>query len=346
MIDNIVLFSAESLRYDFCPDLEGLKFKCIASSTHTGTSLSTMITGLNPRRHLAYDFRNSIPEPIKTIFDLPGYNTYFITHEGSAIPYVIRQKKSVKTIEEVEEPFIVVDEGVVSHFPYRWEYRDRDDDFLKEVIAGKRNIIKEYQYGINNLIIRYKNLISSLKERNLLENTLIIFCGDHGELLGEHGFFGHCKPVSPELVYVPLILYNPKFKSRNMNMLARQVDILPTVLKSLGIEENEMLEGIDLLNPDNETAELVGYNEVKLYQKVGGYKASSVWTASGGYIEEEGMLTRDSRRVMPYNQKYRWVKGTRVEGKIIRGEVEEIYNAKRQLELFKKDKWKGVIRWF
>jgi arylsulfatase A-like enzyme len=43
------------------------------------------------------------------------------------------------------------------------------------------------------------------KLRGILDDSLVIFTSDHGELLGEYnGLYHHQTPVVPELVYVPL----------------------------------------------------------------------------------------------------------------------------------------------
>jgi arylsulfatase len=40
-------------------------------------------------------------------------------------------------------------------------------------------------------------MLDVLERRGLLENTLLIFTSDHGEMLGEHGMSGKCKPHDP-----------------------------------------------------------------------------------------------------------------------------------------------------
>ncbi|MCA9980938.1 MAG: sulfatase, partial [Anaerolineales bacterium] len=52
-------------------------------------------------------------------------------------------------------------------------------------------------------------LWAALAERQNRTNTLTIVVGDHGDGLGEHGFFGHAFTAYQELVHVPLLLHWP-----------------------------------------------------------------------------------------------------------------------------------------
>jgi uncharacterized sulfatase len=52
-------------------------------------------------------------------------------------------------------------------------------------------------------------LFGILRERENAENTLTIVVSDHGDGLGEHGYFGHAFVAYQELVHVPLILHWP-----------------------------------------------------------------------------------------------------------------------------------------
>ncbi len=53
------------------------------------------------------------------------------------------------------------------------------------------------------------DLFSLLRERARSEETLTILVSDHGQGLGEHGFFGHSFVAYQELVHVPLVIHWP-----------------------------------------------------------------------------------------------------------------------------------------
>lgn len=52
-------------------------------------------------------------------------------------------------------------------------------------------------------------LLATLEQRTNRDNTLVIFVGDHGDGLGEHGYVGHAFNAYQELVHVPLIMRWP-----------------------------------------------------------------------------------------------------------------------------------------
>lgn len=49
-------------------------------------------------------------------------------------------------------------------------------------------------------------LITSLRERGLMENTIIIIMSDHGELFDEHGLRAHANSLYREVIQVPLVI--------------------------------------------------------------------------------------------------------------------------------------------
>ena len=72
--------------------------------------------------------------------------------------------------------------------------------------------------------------IDELKKRGELENTIIVFCSDHGEMLGDHGFNGKGKPYSAS-VGVPLFISGPGIKKNLVNSKpVATLDISATLL--------------------------------------------------------------------------------------------------------------------
>lgn len=83
-------------------------------------------------------------------------------------------------------------------------------------------------------------LRGELESRGLLDNTVVIVVGDHGEGLFEHGYIGHNAQVFEESARVPLIVSLPK-EMRAGNPPARVAalvdltDIAPTILDIFGL---------------------------------------------------------------------------------------------------------------
>ncbi|MFT7228147.1 MAG: hypothetical protein ACI8PW_000732 [Methylophilaceae bacterium] len=107
-----------------------------------------------------------------------------------------------------------------------------------------------YRNNYNNGILQADEMVRAifkdLKDKGMLDNSLVIISADHGEYLGEYNRFHHgqepYEPVSriPLLVYDPL---NPKYPDRQ---LSSQVDIAPTFLYAIGAKIPSNWQGIPL----------------------------------------------------------------------------------------------------
>ena len=90
-------------------------------------------------------------------------------------------------------------------------------------------------------------LFDYLEENNLTDETSIIFTGDHGESLGEHGESTHGYFAYNSTIWVPLIISSPGIKSAKVTQEVSHIDIFPTVCDILGIEKPSFLQGVSLL---------------------------------------------------------------------------------------------------
>jgi len=78
-------------------------------------------------------------------------------------------------------------------------------------------------------------VIDHLEARGLLESTLIVIAGDHGESLGDHGEESHGIFVYQAALRVPLIVRGPGVTPRRVRTVARLVDVMPTILDLFGV---------------------------------------------------------------------------------------------------------------
>ncbi len=91
-------------------------------------------------------------------------------------------------------------------------------------------------------------LLDSLRAAGLLENSVIAVVADHGEQLGEGGYyFGHWD-VLDQTAHVPMLLVasDGRYAGRVVPDTVGSVDLMPTVLAWLGVEAPPGLDGIDL----------------------------------------------------------------------------------------------------
>lgn len=73
-------------------------------------------------------------------------------------------------------------------------------------------------------------VISALRDSHLLNNTVVIFTADHGELAMEHRQF-YKMSMFEGSSHVPLMIMGPGLKSGlQVNQLVSLVDLFPTIL--------------------------------------------------------------------------------------------------------------------
>ena len=103
-----------------------------------------------------------------------------------------------------------------------------------------------YWGSVSLLDAQVGRIIRCLEEEGELENTLIIFTSDHGELMGQHGLWQKFQAYE-EALRVPLVMRVPWSIGgiRNQENVSL-IDIAPTILSVAGANAPQEYEGIDL----------------------------------------------------------------------------------------------------
>lgn len=99
-----------------------------------------------------------------------------------------------------------------------------------------RHMIALYDGEVKQTDNDLGEMLKALKDKNLLDNSVVIIMGDHGEQFYEHGHTSH-QGVYEELIHIPLTISVPEARlgGRVIDSLVSQVDILPTILDYLEI---------------------------------------------------------------------------------------------------------------
>jgi len=112
-------------------------------------------------------------------------------------------------------------------------------------------------------------LLATLRELRLWDNTLVVLTADHGEGLGEHGEMTHSMQIYDTTQRVPLILRYPGVRAGVVERPVSLTDIAPTVLKLLGLEPGADLDGVSLVGPP--PGERLIYLETLVGRLLGGW---------------------------------------------------------------------------
>ena len=154
------------------------------------------------------------------------------------------------------EPFFLWNHYLDTHGPYEppGEYATL---YTKQELSG-REAQSLYQRAIDNpdsitadeqelLIdlydaeIRYNDaqigaFLDALRERELLEESLVIVTADHGDAFNEHGYYEHPRYLHAELTHVPLFVRIPSGTQNVVDAPASTLDIVATIESVVGTQ--------------------------------------------------------------------------------------------------------------
>ncbi len=132
----------------------------------------------------------------------------------------------------------------------RFAHNDPDGyDITRMTDRDKREVIAAYYAMVELIDKQFGRMVAALEETGQLENTLVIFMSDHGEMLGDHGLFLKGPHFYDEAVRVPLIFsWKDRFAAGlRADCLMELIDIAPTLLEAAGIEVPDYIQGRSLM---------------------------------------------------------------------------------------------------
>ena len=132
--------------------------------------------------------------------------------------------------------------------PYLNEFNYATVDLKKDIQLIKNRYIN----SCNHLDSQFDLVLKYLGEHSLLDSTIVIITGDHGEEFMEKGRWGHNSAYSEEQTLVPMVLWVPGVSPRKVEKITSHLDIPATVLNILGVENppSDYSLGMDMLGND------------------------------------------------------------------------------------------------
>ncbi len=106
-----------------------------------------------------------------------------------------------------------------------------------DVAETRRPAREMYDAGVAYTDALLGRVVAALRRRGSLERTLLVVLADHGELLGEHGEFGHGLSIFQPTMHVPLLVRLPGVvKSARVAAPVSTAAVFATVLEALSID--------------------------------------------------------------------------------------------------------------
>lgn len=128
-------------------------------------------------------------------------------------------------------------------------------DFYKQNLTGKelaewkfQRYMRDYAKTLKSLDDNVGRVLDYLKEKGLLDNTLVVYTSDQGFYMGEHGWFDK-RFMYEESMHTPLIMRLPKGLDcrGDITELVQNIDYAPTFLELAGVEVPQDIHGASML---------------------------------------------------------------------------------------------------
>ncbi|KAA9398353.1 DUF229 domain-containing protein [Haloarcula sp. CBA1130] len=164
-------------------------------------------------------------------------------------------ERSLAWIDSVDDgPFFCWNHYMDVHGPYQppaehqrrfhgESVEDRDlHQLYKRSVSDPKSITDEEHRILSDFYdgeIRYTDemlaaFLDSLAQRDLLDDSVVIITGDHGDGFAENGYYAHPRTLDDELLRVPLIVLGLDEQPARVSVPTSTLDIVPTILSVLG----------------------------------------------------------------------------------------------------------------
>lgn len=120
----------------------------------------------------------------------------------------------------------------------RWHRRFSSPSHRQQSIKGYYRLVT----GIDSAV---GLMLRALERSGRLDNTIIVYTGDNGMFLGEHGFAGKWL-MHEESIRIPMLFAGPGIESQVRDDMVLSNDMAPTLLALAGLDPLDSMEGRNL----------------------------------------------------------------------------------------------------
>ena len=178
-------------------------------------------------------------------YDVTGYESTFMELGGAPDDPVY--EKTYDTPISSSWDFSLDDDSVPDALRI---YRDHWGLFTG--MYHDEEVWKDYQDYYFNCIQDNDNhmmeILNYLIDNDMMENTIIVYTADHGEMHGSHGLKGKGGFMYENNIHVPLVIVHPDYEGgKRVPALTSHLDLAPTLVDLAGIPDDEkaaLMEGL------------------------------------------------------------------------------------------------------
>lgn len=136
----------------------------------------------------------------------------------------------------------------------------------KQADAASVGFLQYYAYMISMVDRHILNVLTTLEEAGLRENTIVVFASDHGEFGAAHGMqIEKWHGAYQEVVHVPFLISSPIYNAATdapvaLDAQTSHIDLLPTLLAMTGAQAEQIELARRNLSKTHKAAPLPGAN--------------------------------------------------------------------------------------
>ena len=177
------------------------------------------------------------------------YLSFLKPHAGHNVPAGYEDQYDVRDVEYAKQPSWEEDR---SPHALGINRREMYINFWRKATEEQwRQMTLRYRANCTWIDDMFGRAMEALKRKGVLDNALIVYCSDHGEMLGERFYRFNKYCLYESSVRVPLILSGSAvpetLQGRTDHRPAELVDLYPTILEAAGIETGARTVGLNLM---------------------------------------------------------------------------------------------------
>jgi arylsulfatase A-like enzyme len=131
---------------------------------------------------------------------------------------------------------------------YRNLRRTRNNEIDAQFIERMTN---SYDNGILQSDDYIRRIFDVLRDKKLLDNSIVVITSDHGEALSQGGLFGHGNKVHFAEINIPLLFFSETIDFPNKNIeFSTLIDIGPSILGIMNVPPLKSWTGINVFEQE------------------------------------------------------------------------------------------------
>ncbi|MFH1434560.1 MAG: sulfatase-like hydrolase/transferase [Pseudomonadota bacterium] len=276
---NIVLIVIDTLRFDHLgcygyvsdtsPRLDRFSEQSVlfenaySHAPWTHPSVASIITSLHPVEHGVTEWKHRIKSSLVTLPEVLhdagyrteayvshvlfkpvfGYSQGFDVYDFSVLdtgnPHQIATSaeisdKAIDALQRIKGPFFLF----LHYFDPHHQYLHHEEfDF------SKTSEISRYNSEIAYTDLHMGRVLDEIREKSLLDKTIVVVVADHGEEFRDHGGTQHTITLFEELIHIPLLVRVPGIGHERVDKVVVESDIAPTLLDLVGLPIPQQFTG-------------------------------------------------------------------------------------------------------